>query len=303
MGIKTLRGNEELLAEINTTRLQTGEVALWWIGQAGFVLKMKDTVVYIDPYLSDYAKKNKKIDHARLMDIPIAPELINNASLVICTHDHIDHLDPETIPVIAQNSPQAFFAGPRSTQERFRELGVVSDRFIGTEVNVQANVKDLAIYPLPAKHEEFDYDRKWGYPYQSYIISAQGIVIYHAGDTIPYEGIENTLKAFNIDIALVPVNGRDEERHQLGFKGNFTCEEACLLAKAIKPKLLIPAHYDMFALNTVDIAHFIDSLKRLIPEQEYRVLQCAEKLIVKYEVRERDFIREKIYGKRKNRQS
>ena len=54
---------------------------------------------------------------------------------------------------------------------------------------------------------------------------------------------------FNLDIAIIPINGRDEKRHRLGFKGNFTCKEVCLLAKVIKPKLLIPAYYDMSLLS------------------------------------------------------
>lgn len=277
--MELVKKDKELLAEMETTVIHERGAALWWLGQAGFVVKMKDTVVYLDPYLSDYAEKIKKTDHRRLTAIPLKPGLINNASLVLCTHDHVDHLDPETIPEIARSSPQAFFMGPIATQQKFMELGVPVNRFIGTRVGVPVKFKNMVIHPLAAKHEEFDYDKKWDYPYQGYIITGQGVSIYHAGDTIPCDGLAGALKTFGLDIALVPINGRDEKRHCLGFKGNFTCEEACLLAKAVKPKVLIPMHYDMFGLNTVDIDEFTGALKRIIPEQEYKILRCGERLM------------------------
>ena len=64
------------------------------------------------------------------------------------------------------------------------------------------------------------------------------------------------MKQHNIDIAFVPINGRDEFRHKFDLEGNFTCEEAVRFALDIKAGLTIPMHYDMFTINTADINEF-----------------------------------------------
>jgi L-ascorbate metabolism protein UlaG (beta-lactamase superfamily) len=80
--------------------------------------------------------------------------------------------------------------------------------------------------------------------------------VFHAGDTIPYPGQVERLKQHKIDIAFVPINGRDEIRHKLDLEGNFTFEEAVRFAIDINAGLTIPMHYDMFAINTADINDF-----------------------------------------------
>jgi L-ascorbate metabolism protein UlaG (beta-lactamase superfamily) len=114
----------------------------------------------------------------------------------------------------------------------------------------------IHIHAVPAKHEEFDKDPQRGYPYLSYVINIDGISMFHAGDTIPYDGQVERVKKHRIDLAFLPVNGRDELRHKFDLAGNFTCEEAVRFALDIKARLTIPMHYDMFTINTADINKF-----------------------------------------------
>ena len=70
---------------------------------------------------------------------------------------------------------------------------------------------------------------------------------YHSGDTIPYDGMEEILGQWKIDIALLPIHGRRPERR---VAGNFWGREAANLAKVIGARMVIPCHYDMFEFNT-----------------------------------------------------
>ena len=42
-----------LIAQIDNLTVPHGQLALWSLGQAGFVIKGGATIAYIDPYLSD----------------------------------------------------------------------------------------------------------------------------------------------------------------------------------------------------------------------------------------------------------
>jgi L-ascorbate metabolism protein UlaG (beta-lactamase superfamily) len=75
-----------------------------------------------------------------------------------------------------------------------------------------------------------------------------------------------------IDLALLPINGRDPGR---GVAGNLTGVEAVELARDIRASLVIPCHYEMFAFNTASPDLFIRTANEL--RQPYRVLKCGER--------------------------
>ena len=68
-----------------------------FLGQSGYVLKTGSSEIIIDPYLSDSV--NRVAGRPRLLPIPINPSGIS-CNAVICTHDHLDHLDPDTVSLI-----------------------------------------------------------------------------------------------------------------------------------------------------------------------------------------------------------
>lgn len=249
-----------LINEMIQKRPPDNELCIWWLGQEGFVIKSQSLTIYIDPYLSNYAEritKGKSNEHIRMTPAPIKPEEVTNADLVICTHDHVDHIDPEGIPVIAEKSPNAVFLVPRCALDIMLGFGISEERIITLKGNDCTNFKDINIHAIPAKHEQFNEDLEKGYPFLSYVIQYHFVTLLHVGDSIPYEGQSQRIQNFGIDLALVPINGRDEFRHKLNFEGNFTCKEAVEFAKLIQADLTIPMHYDMFTLNTASVEDFM----------------------------------------------
>ena len=75
--------------------------------------------------------------------------------------------------------------------------------------------------------------------------------VYHAGDTIVTDALREALDPLGIDVALLPINGRDAEREARGIVGNMDAAEAVELAVAIGASTLVPYHWDGFAGNTV----------------------------------------------------
>ena len=93
------------------------------------------------------------------------------------------------------------------------------------------------------------------------MIEGNGVRIYHAGDTVRYEGMLPALKALGpVDAALVPINGRDANRYRENCIGNMTYQEAADLVGELQPVLAIPGHWDMFAHNGENPAAFADYL-------------------------------------------
>jgi L-ascorbate 6-phosphate lactonase len=269
-----------LSKEITGAKVAPGSLRIWWIGQEGFVIKSSRQIIYIDPYLSDYAERTTRgqpNEHVLITQPPLRPEDVDHADLVLCTHDHADHIDPDAIPVIARSSPQARFVVPRCALDTMLRLGVSRERILTLVGDDSVSVGDVEIHAIPAMHERFDQHSEYGFPYLSYILKLEGVGLFHAGDMIPYNGQVELVAAHRIDLAFVPINGRDDFRRCLAFEGNFTCDEAVTFAAAVRAGLTIPMHYDKFTLNTGDVNEFVSLTKGC--SLPYRVMHTGESFI------------------------
>lgn len=275
----TTRTGRSLAQQINTLPVPPGSLALWALGQSGFVIKGGDTVVYIDPYLSsavDEAGYAPPGTFPRQFPPPLLPEDATNAQWVFCTHEHADHTDPKTLGPLAQASPQARFIGPANSREILRALGIPDGRIVVPPVDTPQTVGPLTFTAIPAAHYGLDRDAEGSFRWLSFIIQLNGVTLYHAGDTILYDGLVERLRKHSIDIACLPVNGRDGWRERRGMIGNLDGREAAELAVAVNADVLIPMHNDMFAANHVTPAILADFLDRAYPRQRCHWLQPGE---------------------------
>lgn len=234
---------------------------VYWLGQAGFVLDSPTARVVIDPYLSNsLAEKyrGKRFPHHRMMPPPIKPEELKDVDWVLSTHIHTDHLDPGTLPVLAQVNPQCRFLVPRSAAATALERGVPGERMTvcnsgePIELTPREGGEPMEVFVTPAAHEKREYDTEGNDLYLGYAIAANGSTVYHSGDTIPFSDLDETISRFNIDLALLPVNGRDELRRSNRVPGNLTLDEAVDLAIRRQIPAFIGHHFDMFGFNTIE---------------------------------------------------
>lgn len=253
--IEATLSNADLVSAINQP-LPQNEVHFWWLGQAGFALKYyNNTLLLIDPYLSDsLAEKyrDKELRHRRMMPIPIAPERITGCSWYLCTHSHTDHMDPATIRGILRNNDPAFLV-PRAEIARAVERGVPPDNLYAINAGETLQLTDhITVEAVASAHEQLTEDDRGNHKYLGYILSLDGLRLYHSGDTIPYPALKKCITEKNIEIALLPINGRDEYRASRGIPGNFTLEEAIQFCHAAHIPQLIGHHFEMFDFNTIE---------------------------------------------------
>jgi L-ascorbate metabolism protein UlaG (beta-lactamase superfamily) len=237
--------------------LAPGEVALWWLGQAGFAVRRDEVLVLIDPYLSDSLAdkyRGRLFPHTRMVPVPVTPESISGVTAVLCTHGHTDHLDPWTTRgLLQQNRPT--FVVPRAERVKALERGIPADLLVGTNAAERVELgASVVVEPVPAAHEALAVNDAGDYHCLGYVVSIGGLRLYHSGDCAPYPGQAELLAGRGIDVALLPINGRDAYRLANGVPGNFTADEALALCEAAGIPLLVGMHWGMFDFNTVDPA-------------------------------------------------
>ena len=248
-----------LIDDINDCQVPPGCCAIWWLGQHGFVLKLGKTVLYLDAFLSAYP--------GRLVEPLLRPGEVTNADLVLGTHDHADHIDRDAWPGIAAASPNAIFIVPELARRGLcNDLAIPPERMVGLDDGRSFQHGELTISAIPAAHEFLGRDEATGmYPYLGYIVQGNGCTVYHAGDTCIYEGMQGLLRQWKLDVAILPINGRDAKRLAANCIGNMTYQEAVDLAGAIAPALTLPAHFDMFEGNRENPQQFIEYMRIKYP--------------------------------------
>lgn len=217
---------------ITTPPLAENEAALWWLGQAGYVVRSGGVTVVIDPYLSDSAA-GPAGEFARAYPPPLEPEELTG-DVFLVTHAHGDHLDPETIRR-TRAKETAWFVAPRHTARGLRELGVPEARIAVVEASdewTHAGLTVCGVFALPTGVDVLD---TTGF----LLTFANGRSVYHTSDTA-FHSLVLAAAPRGVEALLVPINGK---------WGNLSAEQAVELTAAVGPRFVFPNHYDLMALN------------------------------------------------------
>ena len=272
--IEPFKKDHELVQEMDHLLIDK-DFHLWWLGQSGFLLQWQGKRVLIDPYLSDsltkkYADTDKP--HTRMSERVVDPELLNNITVVTSSHNHTDHLDAETLIPVIKNNPRIKFIIPEANREFVAaRVKCQLDFPIGLNDGEVVAIDEFTFYGVPAKHNEIERDEDGNCRFMGYVIQFGNYSIYHSGDTLWFDDMVEILKPYNVNVALLPINGDDPSRK---VAGNLDCEEAAQLGKAINAGIVIPCHYGMFTFNTADVKDFVREANRI--GQAYKVLNIGE---------------------------
>lgn len=243
--------DDAFLADVRAARAEPDRLHLWWLGQSGFLVQWQGRHLLFDPYLSDsltrkYAATDKP--HVRMTARVIAPERLDFIDVVTSSHNHTDHLDAATLLPLLRANPRLELVIPEANRafvvDRL-QMEIETPR--GLDAGRGIRVGGFKIHAVPAAHEELERDEGGRHKFLGYVVECGPWTIYHSGDTVHYQGMEDRLRRWRIDVAILPINGRAPERR---VAGNLWGREAAGLSKAIQAGTVIPCHYDMFAFNT-----------------------------------------------------
>jgi len=274
--IKAVKKDRELVNEIDSLATDEKNFHLWWLGQSGFLLQWKGQRILIDPYLSDSLTKKYAVSdkpHTRMSERVVDPELLKNILIVSSSHNHTDHLDAETLIPVLKNNPGIKFIIPEANRD------FVADRVkckrempVGLNDGRSISIGEFTFHGIPAKHNEIERNEQGNCKYMGYVIEFGDHRIYHSGDTLWFDQMVDLLKPFNVEVAMLPINGNDPARK---VAGNLDSREAAELGKAIGAGYVIPCHYDMFTFNTATVRDFVNEAEKI--NQPYKVLKGGER--------------------------
>jgi L-ascorbate 6-phosphate lactonase len=246
------------MREIREYPVPRNAVALWWLGQSGYIFKTYEgTLTSVDMYLTDSCNGLAPgMDLTRKVPVLIAPEDLD-VDIYTCTHNHQDHTDPWTIRGL-RNKDTAHFVGPHPTCDVYRAENIECGRIVPTWPQNVLELRDVRItgaFALPTDDTDLNH---MGYVFEF----GGGPKIYVTGDTDMSELLFSVEKQ-KPDIVITVING--------GFN-NLSHWEAAEVCGRIKPKLAIPCHYDMFPDNSLDPKQFRATLGLRAPGVRYQEL-------------------------------
>ena len=256
-----------LMQEIRDFPVSRNTVAIWWLGQNGFIFKTAEgTLLSTDLYLTNscheaYADSGINLD--RQVPILLPPEELN-VDLFTCTHNHQDHTDPVTIERLRHKDTTQFI-GPHPSCEVFQAQGVESGRIVPAWPSCALEFRDVVIhgtFALPTDSTDLNH---MGFVFQF----GKGPRVYVTGDT-DYSELLTSAGKHRPDLMITCING--------GFN-NLSHYEAAQLAAQIQPKGAIPCHYDMFPDNSVDPGQFRASLALRAPDVRYLRLEHGKPFV------------------------
>lgn len=197
-------------------------IEVTWYGHATWRVRLDDTHVLIDPFLTNNPKAPLSAEDAE-------------ADYIVVTHGHGDHIgDAEAIAkrtgaTVIANAEIARWLGKRDVKTH--------GQHIGGGFHYPFGYVKLTI----AVHGSSLPDGSYGGMPAGVLINAQGKTVYHAGDTGLFASM-SLIGDEGLDVALLPIGD------------NYTMGPADALraVKLLRPRVVIPMHFETWDLIAQD---------------------------------------------------
>lgn len=249
----------KLSERIDGTHANQGEMAIFYLAQAGFCFKNSQNIrIFVDPYLSDCC--NRLFGFKRIIAPLLSPEEVR-ADILASTHAHFDHLDTDALPILARH-PETFFIGARDCEKEYIKCAIPPERYRVLAAGENLTVRGVEFKAVYADHGKLAPEAI------GLVIKSDDIIIYIVGDSAYRpQKILKSLGTVAVDIMIAPINGKF---------GNLDARDACRLAAQIKPKVLIASHFWMFIEHGGDPEAFLEEAKNLPRGVQPLVMAPAE---------------------------
>lgn len=228
---------------------QKGELALLWLGQAGFIVKnsLGETLV-VDPYLSDAVERICGLK--RLMMPVMEPEELNPDYVLISHHDE-DHLDMDIIPDLMERNPKTLLLASDTAYRMCENAGIRKEQLMLFNEGTKAELGGFRVEAVFADHGDHAPDAI------GMLVETEGHLLYFSGDTAYQCEQMKYAASKEVDILILPINGE---------YGNMNSYEGVDLVNLVKPRLTIPSHFWTFIRHGSDPYTFDREMRLEAPD-------------------------------------
>ncbi len=240
-----------------------GHLALFWLGQAGFLLKTAGgRAIAIDPYFTDSVMRTipeEGLGFKRLNPPPCEADDINFDVLLI-SHEHGDHFDVDAIEAMMANGRTQVYTNAPVAAE-MEKMGLDMARVHVMRKGERILLDEFSILPVDCDHGELAPEAL------GFVLDFGFTRVYYAGDTAPTWDRLRAPREIRPEIAILPING--------AF-GNLDGLQAAEYAGMLGCKICVPCHFWTFPLHHGDPQQIIDALPKSAPDCELRLLRQGE---------------------------
>jgi L-ascorbate metabolism protein UlaG (beta-lactamase superfamily) len=225
-------------------------IKITWLGHATFRVETPGgKIILIDPWV---------------MGNPACPTTERNVKKVdvmLCTHGHFDHIG-DAVEIAKKHNPKV--VGIPELCGWLGKKGVKQTAEMnkgGTQT-----VEDIKVTMVHADHscgiKDGD-ELVYGGEACGYVVEfANGVKIYHAGDTNVFGDMKIIHELYAPQIAMIPIG----DHYTMGPR------EAAYACNLLKPKTVIPMHFGTFP----PLVGRPSDLKKLVPDVEIREMKPGE---------------------------
>lgn len=206
-------------------------IAIWWTGNAGWLIKSDRLLIGIDLDL----EREEKISEPPVS----ARDLVNLLDLAFVTHHHGDHFNEPTLKVLT-TGVRCTFVLPRTCLKQASHLGIPNDRIVVPEPGSPFVIKGLRVEPLHAIHGNQDFTvltREEDFIESishncGYVLNLQGKRFFHPGDSVL---TEEHLNLKNIDVLFISPTIH-----------NMYIDRSMILINRLEPSYIFPQHFGTY---------------------------------------------------------
>lgn len=252
-----------LLSEIERFEVKRGKVAFWFLSDSCFVIKTPGQIIYTDPFFGGSFPEHGVM---RMTCLPLEPNLIKKADIVLCTHEHADHCHRESLLPFLSNT-KATFVAPKPAANLMREWDFSKDRIKEVKSGDKVSFGDVTIYATDTNDPTSD-------GAVTYVIQSGGVTLFHTGDSWYFDGFLKIGKLFNIDVAFINFGFNPP-----GKQWYLTPSDFLRTARELRAKKAVPMHWDIWRVTYLDPIVLKDFLKHEPSRIDVLIMRMGDRVI------------------------
>jgi len=223
-------------------------VELTFFGHSFFKADFNGTKVLFDPFINNTCTEPA---FKRIENCTAKKSDLNDIDVILISHEHFDHFDKKAIESIVKSN-DVFVVGHDSL---LNQLNVERRFLCPLSLNQKIDLRNINIECVTAHHPDSFYP-------VGFVVSSKGKTVYFSGDT----SLIDDFAAIKTDVALLPIGG----------KYTMDCVDCVKATKLMKPKYVIPMHYNTFEMIKCDVNEFKRKIEKSVLTTKAILLKPGE---------------------------